>query len=441
MADRPHPNHRAMIVEAGGGAVGSALDRYGFFGLWEGGAFNLASGVGWFSQSGSKTKFEESGDVSMELLKQLPIVDLVRKSGAPPTDYEDFVSHPPEDPWWQEQPFLSRADGFSVPGLHVNSWFDMTVDASIQLATASGAPDTAEQKLIVSPAAHCMSEEFGDENLIGELPVTGAKFNYAANYRAFYDKWLKGGTDTDLPVAQIFMLGANQWLEFDSWLPAQVRSEYWYLTASAGAQSRYGDGRLQRDIPGSGMDTYVYDPTDPVATRGGPHCCTGDPQDQPGSFDQTDSAERDDVLVFESEPLQHQMRIAGPLTVALEVSTSARDTDFTAKLIDVWPDGRAFNLQDGVFRLRYRDGFNRVNLASPEEKYEINIRLSSIAYEFLSGHRLRLEVSSSNFPRIARNLNTGGPNHAEVEPVVATNSVYYGKKTALKLPVLPESAE
>lgn len=440
LAESRHPAHAAMIAEAAGGAIGAAANRHGYFGLWEGGVFNLAAGVGWFTEHGAKTKYERSGTVTPELLQRLPIIDLVRQSGAPTTDYEDYVSHPPGDPWWSTKPFLDDARGFAVPGLHVNSWFDLGVADALTLAFARGAPDSAPQSAIVSPAAHCGSEEMRKEDVIGELLVTGADQPYEQHFLAFFDHWLKGGRDYRLPAVRVFVIGADRWVDLDAWPPEEVDYEDWFLGSEEDARTAAGDGRLSRTPVTPGSDAFTYDPLNPVPTNGGPHCCTGNPEDRPGSFDQSASGRRDDVLVYESDALDAPLTVIGPLTVHLEVATNAADTDFTAKLVDVWPDGRAFNVQDGVFRLRYRDGYASPKRAQIGEWYTIEIGLRAAAWQFRSGHRLRLEVSSSNFPRLARNLNTGGAAELEVDPVTAVNSVRYGGARGSRL-VLPKYQE
>ena len=433
LANAAHPNHKAMIAEAGGGAIGSAGNRHSYFGVYEGGVAGLASSVGWFSQSGSRTRREEPGTITPELLHGLPIIDLVRRSGAPPTDYEDYLSHPPGDPWWDDEPYLREAQGFSVPGLHVNSWFDFGVEDTISLALGRGIKNPAAQRVIISPASHCESHLIQPLDTIGELPISGGNRDYSELYRRWFDHWLKDGPDPDFPRIDVFVLGADRWVTFDAWPPRSTSIEEWYLSSNAGAQSAKGDGALRQERPASGSDSFVYDPMNPVATHGGAHCCTGNPDDQPGSFDQTESAKRSDVLVFDSEVMSNAKTIVGPLRVRLSVATSAKDTDFTAKLVDVWPDGRAFNIQDGVFRLRYRDGYEQPRMAASGEVYEIEVGLRATAYEVRPGHRLRLEISSSNFPRLARNLNTGGENHLEVTPIVATNTVFYGGESGSRL--------
>ena len=443
LAEQAHPAHKAMIVEAGGGAIGAADNRHRYFGIYEGGVLNLSTAVGWFSQSGALNNVHrQKGAVSETLLRQLPVESLVRASGSEPTLYEDYVSHPPGHEWWKDRPYLDEAKGFAVPGLHVNSWFDIGVEDTITLALGEGLENAAEQWTVISPAIHCDSEELLDADHIGDLPVHNAKRDYESLFRRFFDSRLKGEGDWQAPRLETFVLGENQWRSFDSWPPAESAELDWFLGGRGPANSGAGDGVLSLEAGAAGVDTFVYDPMNPVPTRGGVFCCTGNPEDVPGSFDQSESAARDDVLVFDSSPLERPLTVTGPVSVTLHVGTSAPDTDFTAKLVDVHPDGRAMNIQDGVFRLRYRDGYDQPKDASPGQRYEITISLRATAYRFAAGHRIRLEVSSSNFPRLARNLNTGEAAHVEENPVVATNSVFHGvgAESRLTLSVLHEIA-
>jgi hypothetical protein len=435
LAGVSHPNHKAMIVQAGGGAIGAANDRYGYFGLFEGGVFNLAAGAGWFAESGGKGKVPVSGVLSPELIEGLPIVDLVADSGASFTDYEAFVTHEPGDPWWDQFSYVDEARGFQVPGLHVNSWYDLGAEDTVTLAMGLGIDDPAPQHVIMSPATHCQSELLEASDTVGDLIVRNANLPYAEVYRTWFDHWLRDGPDPELPRLEVFVIGQNEWVALDTWPPGRMQS--WFLASEDGANSSSGDGRLQLETPPQNSDSFEYDPLDPVRSRGGPHCCTGTANDEPGAFDQSASAAREDVLVYDSEPLERSMTIIGPVRVELTVATSAPDTDFTAKLVDVAPDGSSINVQDGAFRLRYRDGYREPVLAEPGEWYPIEVGLRATAYRFEAGHRIRLEVSSSNFPRLARNLNGGGAPALESVAMNAVNSVAIGgaAPSRLRLPI------
>ena len=212
-----------------------------------------------------------------------------------------------------------------------------------------------------------------------------------------------------------------------------------YLSGNGKANSRYGDGVLSTDQPGESLpDKFVYDPASPVPTLGGPVCCTGTPDAPAGAFDQREIETRSDVLVYTTDTLTQGLEVTGNLSLKLHVSSSAKDTDFTAKLIDVFPDGRALNIQEGIQRARYREGLDKKILMEPGEVYELTIDMQATAHFFGPGHRLRLEVSSSNFPRFDRNLNTGGDNEQESSFVAANQTIFHDSRypSHLVLPVI-----
>jgi len=201
----------------------------------------------------------------------------------------------------------------------------------------------------------------------------------------------------------------------------------YYLSSGGSANTNLGDGRLVREVPGSQpADRFTYDPFDPVMSYGGNVCCIGGAIDS-GSFDQSDiEAQRQDILVYTTDPFEDDTEVSGPMEVTLFVSSDVRDTDITVKLLDVYPDGRAFNLDESIQRLRYREGYEGPPVfLEPGEVYEAKIGPLTTSNTFLAGHSLRIEVSSSNFPRFTRNLNTGGNNYDETEGVVANNRIFH----------------
>jgi putative CocE/NonD family hydrolase len=219
-----------------------------------------------------------------------------------------------------------------------------------------------------------------------------------------------------------------------------MRPVSYYLASTRGANTAAGDGSLSTVRPArAGRDTLRYDPESPFPSRGGTICCTGNPKDQPGIFDQADLESRPDLLVYTTPPLARAMTIAGPVRARLFISSDARDTDFAAKLIDVAPDGKSWNVVDGIARVRYRAGLTAPALMEPGTVYPVEINLKSIAWQFRPGHRIRLWVTGSNFPQYERNLNTGGNIYDETAGIVARNVVHFGAATpsALVLPVVP----
>lgn len=445
LARRNHPAHVAMIPSGAGGAVGSAAGRYSYFGVFEGGVFELASAFGWFAANGSKDPHAAPARPfdPARLLRELPVSGLVSRVRPAPSGYTDFLSTPLGDPRWEQWGYVADADRSQVPAFVINTWGDQTVGDTLALAEQwrrQGVP----QKVVIAPGKHCYHEESGTTTQrFGELELNNARRPWQDWYLAWFDRWLRGRGDglAAMKPYNFFMLVENKWLGADTWPPQEAQMQRWYLDSAGRANSRRGDGRLGRE-PGAAeaTDSFRYDPADPVPSRGGPVCCTGNPADKPGPADQSDVEARSDVLVYTSEPLSQDLRIAGPLRAHLVVSSSAADTDLVARLVHVWPDGRATSIQEGALRLRYRDGVRRPRPMMPGERVEANVDMRSIAYMIPRGHRLRLQVTSSSFPRLERNLNTGADRNAdETRMVVATNRVHHGAiaPSYIELPVLP----
>jgi len=237
----------------------------------------------------------------------------------------------------------------------------------------------------------------------------------------WFDQWLKGKDSALLstPPVRLFVMGANEWIESREWPPEQAHPRSFYLDANGALNEKPASAR--------GEDRYVYDPRDPVPTRGGSVCCN--PKVLPwGPMDQRTVEQRRDVLIFSTAPLNRDVKVVGPVKAVLYVATSARDTDFTAKLVDVFPDGSARNLCDGILRLRYRSSLEKPELATPGAVYQIVVDAGVTANVFLKGHRIRVEISSSNFPRFDRNPNTGGPVADETRLIPSTQTVYYDRQ-------------
>jgi len=436
LAAEKHPAHRAMIAQGAGGGVGRLGGRYGHFGSFEGGVLGLAAGFGWFPYAGTKNKTDMKvvPENISEALWGLPVVDLMDTHGVGPTDWRAFVSTPLRDPWWDEQGYVNDNDTFDVPTLHVNSWYDYGVSETLQLfnrfrETAQSDRARNGQYALISPATHCGSEKATENFVVGEVNVGDARFPYWDTYLKWFDYWLKGEDNkiTAMPKVQYFLTGAGDWREANQWPPAAARKQTFYLSSRKGANSSSGDGSLADTVPVKPRyDKFTYDPGNPVPSKGGGVCCTGNPEDQPGIFDQSDIELRNDVLVYTSPVLDEGLTLTGPVRLVLHVGSSAKDTDFTAKLVDLQPDGKAYNIQDAIFRARFREGIDKEVMMSRGEVYRLDISLHDTAYHLKPGHQLRLEVSSSNFPRFARNLNTGGNNYDEAKWVVAKNRVYHG---------------
>jgi uncharacterized protein len=466
LAATRNPHHLAAIPQGDGGAYTGTHRTFGFM---DGGAFELASAIGWFPREGSRIFYhapprtpdsvlaETSDDFTpgpirpkvdyQRVMWSLPLIDMMQRIGGPPTYFKDFVSHAPDEDYWKGFHYVADSDHFNTPALQINSWYDLGINETFDLwnlMRRNGDSETAQdnQFVIISPTTHCESEATSEHTVVGERDLGDARLDYYRIYLAWFDHWLRGISNDVLkmPKIQIYVMGKNQWRGENEWPLARTRFTKYYLHSGGRANTRYGNGTLELSPPSQeSPDSFIYDPRTPVPSLGGVICCTAAPDAQGGSYDQSTLEMRDDVLVYTSPALKQGVEVTGPLELVLYVSSSAKDTDFTGKLEDVYPDGRAFNLQDGLLRARYREGYGKKVWMKGGEVYELKIDMHAISNYFAPGHRIRLEVSSSNFPRLDRNLNTGGNNYDETEWVVANNRLYHSTQypSYLLLPVIP----
>ena len=324
---------------------------------------------------------------------------------------KDYVDHPAHGAYWEEWEIAPRLGQIDVPCFHVSGWYDSFIPQTIAAYEALSAAGRAEHRLLVGPWYHIPwtqqvgAIDFGDE----------AKNTVSVYERAWFDAWLKDDRAAldALPPVRVFVTGENRWHDADAWPLAGAGSERWYLHSGGRANSLSGDGTLDREPPGDEPpDFFIYNPFDPVPSLGGHSCCL--PQLAPmGPMDQRPVEYRNDVLVYTSEPLDAPCLAAGFVTARLSAATSAADTDFTVKLCDVEPGGRSINLFEGVIRGRFRESRTAEVLLEPHCLYEFTVDVGVICHLFRAGHRVRVEVSSSNYPAFDRNPNTGGPIGAE----------------------------
>jgi hypothetical protein len=316
------------------------------------------------------------------------------------------------------------------------SWYDVSVGPNLALynhVRKTAPPEVAnEQWAIIAPVAHCAFTRATVDTIVGERSMGDARFDYSEVTYGFFDRFLKGDQRTrldTLPKVTYYTMGSNKWQTSDTWPPAGAGPMTLYLSSGGKANTLDGDGALTTAPPvADSPDTFTYDPMNPVPSYGGNVCCTGNAV-QAGSFDQRKMEAREDILVFTSEPFKQGMEVSGPIVPTLYVSSDAKDTDFTVKVIDVFPDGRAYNLDESIQRMRYRDGYDKPLVWMEKGKvYKVALQPLTTSNYFDAGHRLRIEISSSNFPRFDRNLNTGGNNYDESTGVVARNSVHHSKQ-------------
>ncbi len=360
--------------------------------------------------------------------------------------YDEWLDHPGNDPYWTTLGFSASLEKVMVPAYNLAGWFDLFSGAQPALFSAMrqrGGSEAARkgQKLIIGPWAHgASSDQFGD--IYFGTTATLAGVDIGAVHLRWFDYWLKGAQNgiMDEPPIKIFVMGANKWRFENEWPLARTQWTDYFLHSSGNANSRSGDGILSPVAPTSDepVDRYVYDPHNPVPTLGG---CTALPGASvvanAGPKEQSPVETRSDVLVYTSQPLEQDIEVTGPVTVTLFAATSAADTDWTAKLVDVHPDGSAYNLADGILRARYRSGTEE--LLEPGAIYEYKIDLQATSNVFKKGHCFRVQVSSSNFPRFDRNPNTGRTIATETELIPASQTVYHdpGHLSCITLPLIP----
>ena len=413
MAKLRNPHHVAMNPRAASGGMQ-------YFGFLRGGAFELAGSANWFLRNGSKVKPQI--DASMprsqflavtkyftlnpsppkvdwpELWRSLPLRDMMDKAGMPATDWEGFVSHPEGDPWWDQFGYVKETDHFDTPGLFLDSWYDYGVGDTFKLVELikknSASPRAREnQFIVIAPTLHCWYEDATERTVVGTRDLGDAQFDYYGLYLRWFDYWLRGIDNgvTKMPKIQLYVMGRNEWRGENEWPLARTKFTPFYLHSDGHANSRFGTGSLSTEKPGDeSPDGYVYDPRSPVPTWGGlrsRHLPSG-------AQDQSDIEMRSDVLVYSTPPLEKGIEVTGPLEVVLHVSSDVRDTDFTAKLIDVYPDGTAYNVQEGIQRARYREGFGKKVWMKPGEVYQVRINLGATSNYFGPGHCIRLEIST-----------------------------------------------
>ena len=397
------------------------FDRY----YSRGGAMKLGHRLEWMAENMRAAGYQQP--VFSKFIFHLPLRTIDKfVTGQRIPFFQETLNHPTYDGYWRVRSTRERLSETNVPTFIVGGWYDNYVESDLatfaDLSRRSGA-----HRIVVGPWPHNMS-----------IPFRGVSFgeHSSAPIRRFQIQWFKHWMRSPQPVpdfphppVRIFVMGANEWRDEQEWPLARTRYTPYYLSPAR---------TLTTDIKKAGQDEYTYDPRRPVPTRGGAICCN--PEVFPwGPTDQREVEARDDVLTYSTAPLKQDMEVTGEIKAMIHISTSAPDTDFTAKLVDVFPDGHARNLCDGILRVRYRNSLRKAELAKPGEIYNITIPAGVTSNVFKAGHRIRVEISSSNFPRFDRNPNTGRVIAEETELRTARQTVYYGVRHAshVLLPVIP----
>ncbi len=442
-----HPPHLAGICP-----MITASDYHNGW-VYQGGAFEQ-----WFSESWTSILAQDTlnRDVqkdtdAMREISQLPLATYspfrlplaggdLTASLAP--YFLDWLDHPNRDSYWTGWSIEDHYGDITVPALTVAGWYDLFQGGSLRnyvgLKERAGTEAARRgQRLLIIPGGHA-----GYGRKIGDIDFGAAAAEYDESdvILRWYDYLLKGDQNEfakEKPV-KIFVMGINEWREEDDWPLPQSHVTKYFLHSGGNANSVRGNGSISTQAPGlETADQYVYDPSHPIPTLGGALCCDS-VHLKPGPRDQRPIELRQDVLIYSTTPFAQDLEITGPVSVELYAKSSAPDTDFTAKLVDVSPDGFARNLTEGIIRARYRLSEARPEFMNPGQIYKFEIDLSSTSNVFRKGHVLRLEIGSSNFPRFDRNLNTGEDIKFASRFVPATNAIYHDAQhsSAILLPIV-----
>ena len=461
-----HPAYAAMNVQGFGAGVGRVAPYHEQGNWYRGGAVQMLF-ITWLYGEQNQVRPMFPPDTSREdliraskafdLAQQLPPVDwskalwhlpeqdILKAVDAPHGIYADsmpvdtggrMIQRTPNDQAWYKGGLYYDDMPLNLPGRWFMSWYDVSVGPNLALynhVRKTAKPELAdEQWAVIAPVTHCGYARATEDTVVGERSMGDARLEYQEIVYGFFDRFLKGDKSPrleSLPKVTYFTMGANKWQTSETWPPAGAQQMMMYLSSAGRANSLTGDGVLVGSPPAADKpDSFTYDPMNPVPSYGGNVCCTGTAV-QAGAFDQRKMEARNDILVYTSVPFKEGTELSGPIEPTLYVSSDAKDTDFTVKVLDVYPDGRVYNLDESIQRLRYRDGYDKPLVWMEAGKvYKVTLQPLNTSNYFDVGHQLRIEISSSNFPRFDRNLNTGGNNYDEEKGVIAHNSVHHSRQ-------------
>ena len=422
--------------------------------VYTGGAFQLAFNLSWSISNSTRTGRRQymwlPDEMNLStLMWHLPLKTSDEAAGRDIRHWKDWVSHPSYDDYWRSmRPVDEHYQEMQVPSYGMTGWYDVFLQGTLNnFMGMTGSAKTPEarrgQRIIVGPWIHPMAG-LGTESTTGDIDFgPNALIDLLDEQTRWFDYWLRDiddGIATE-PRVKIFVMGANRWRESDDWPIPGTRYTPYYFHSGGEANSLQGDGYLDTTPPEEEKpDEYVYDPADPVITAGGSTCCSeADVPVSMGPRDQQPNESRHDVLVYTTPPLERDVEVTGPVKVVLYASSSARDTDFCSKLVDVFPNGYAMNAAQGIIRARSRDSWERQTPIEPGTTYKFEIDLWSTSNCFLKGQSIRVEITSSNFPQFDRNPNTGHAFGQDAEMVKADQTVFHDaeRPSHVLLPVIP----
>ena len=465
LASLGHPAHKAMIAYSAGVGVAEAgpFREQGNFwlgGVWQQGWANyffsemplawpqLPRGLNDADRQAMARAFAfESGTVDLEpevydqARMHLPMIDMGKAANAPDTELEEYLRRGPSHPDWDDDR-VTNADVIKVPGLWAEALYDISARSTVAFFEKTRKENPpGNQAIVITNGQHCGFSRATESTRVGDRDLGDMRIDVIGRQIAWLDRWLKDDASAATPKSPItvYMAGANRWTDFAS-IPWAGRdpSHVFYLSSGGHANTLNGNGRLL-DAPATavGTDAFIYDPAKPVIAHGGAISGVGTDQEKnDGAYDQRPIEEREDVLVYTSEPLAEDLAVFGYVETELNVGSTAPDTDFTVKLVDVAPDGTAWNIADTIQRMRYRQGEGKPIFMKLGETYRVTPPAMLVANVFLKGHRVRVEVSSSNFPSYARNLNTTADPYTSTQIATARNSVVSGGMSSrIALPI------
>ncbi len=456
LASQEHPAHKAMVPMAAGAGIGRVGEFYEQGNWYKGGVHQTLFSVWLYSvQQQVYPRFPKGMaqedlqrlrklyDLAPDMpeidwikqLRKLPSIDWLVDAGANSGPMDTLMRRTPDHSDWYDGGLYHDNEEFNVPAFWFNSWFDVSQGPNLAVfnhARNKGKNERVRegQYMLMAPTLHCGFYRIPENQdlIVGELNVGNATFPFYEQMFSFFDYYLKDKKSKifkKLPKVQYYTMGENKWQSADTWPPKKAEQMTLFLSSNAGANSLFGDGKLiDHSRSPSASDQFTYDPMNPVPALGGGVCCNKKAA-LGGSYDQRAIEARQDVLVYSSEPMSQDLEVTGHIRPIIYISSDAKDTDVTVKLVDVHPDGAAFNVDDTIFRVRYREGYDKTILMEDNEVYEIKPTPLSTSHVFKKGHIIRIEVSSSKFPQYMRNLNTGGNNYDEVDGVVANNTIHH----------------
>lgn len=465
VASRNVPGFTTMIAQGFGAGVGRVGDYYEQGNWYRGGAVQMLF-IAWLNGQQNQVRPMFAPDTSQEdlirasksfdlaqqtapvdwskALRHLPMQDILKNVDGPRGIFADempvatggaMIRRTPNDPAWYKGGLWHDNMKVNIPGFYFMSWYDVSTGPNLAMynhirKTADKAI-ADQQYAVIAPTLHCSYTRATENTVVGERSMGDARLDYSKMTYDWFDHFLKGEQNDALkmPKVQYFTMGSNKWQSSTQWPPVGAAPMTFYLSSGGKANTRNGDGQLVAAAPANDApDKFRYDPMNPVPSYGGNVCCTGNAV-QGGSFDQSKMEERDDILVYTSDVLKEGIELSGTIDVTLFVSSDAKDTDFTVKLIDVDENGKAWNLDETIQRMRYRDGYTKpIVWMETGNVYRVKFSAMNTSNYFAAGHRIRIEVSSSNFPRFDRNMNTGGDNYTETKGIIANNAVHHSKQ-------------